>query len=56
MIVIGTLFVYIFALSDDNMSRREQTMVSGPVSVKCSMVRVGQTRTTKGDGDPMPVH
>jgi magnesium-transporting ATPase (P-type) len=28
MIVIGTLFVYVFALSDDHMSRREQTMVS----------------------------
>ncbi|KAF8234424.1 calcium-transporting ATPase [Tricholoma matsutake] len=26
MIVIGTLFVYVFALEDDNMSRREQTM------------------------------
>ncbi|KAF9463547.1 Ca-transporting ATPase [Collybia nuda] len=26
MIVIGTLFVYMFALEDDNMSRREQTM------------------------------
>jgi P-type Ca2+ transporter type 2C len=28
LIVIGTLFVYVFALEDDNMSRREQTMVS----------------------------
>lgn len=28
MIVLGTLFVYAFALSDDRMSRREQTMVS----------------------------
>lgn len=27
MIVAGTLFVYIFALSDDRMSKREQTMV-----------------------------
>ena len=27
MIVIGTLFVYVFALEDENMSRREQTMV-----------------------------
>ena len=27
IIVIGTLFVYVFALEDDNMSRREQTMV-----------------------------
>jgi P-type Ca2+ transporter type 2C len=26
MIVFGTLFVYMYALSDDNMSRREQTM------------------------------
>lgn len=26
IIVIGTLFVYVFALEDDNMSRREQTM------------------------------
>ncbi|KAJ7478603.1 Ca-transporting ATPase [Mycena galericulata] len=26
IIVLGTLFVYIFALEDDNMSRREQTM------------------------------
>ncbi|KAJ7672090.1 hypothetical protein B0H17DRAFT_1017457 [Mycena rosella] len=26
IIVVGTLFVYIFALEDDNMSRREQTM------------------------------
>ena len=28
IIVIGTLFIYMFALSDDHMSRREQTMVS----------------------------
>jgi P-type Ca2+ transporter type 2C len=28
IIVIGTLFIYRFALSDDDMSRREQTMVS----------------------------
>jgi magnesium-transporting ATPase (P-type) len=28
IIVIGTLFIYRFALSDDEMSRREQTMVS----------------------------
>ena len=28
MIVIGTLLLYVFALSDDHMSRREQTMVS----------------------------
>jgi len=28
MIVLGTLFVYVFALSDEEMSRREQTMVS----------------------------
>ena len=27
IIVIGTLFIYTFALSDDHMSRREQTMV-----------------------------
>jgi Ca2+-transporting ATPase len=27
IIVVGTLFVYIFALSDDKMSKREQTMV-----------------------------
>lgn len=27
MIVFGTLFVYVFALSDDDVSRREQTMV-----------------------------
>lgn len=27
MIVLGTLFVYIYALSDDRMSKREQTMV-----------------------------
>lgn len=28
MIVLGTLFVYVFGLSDDEMSRREQTLVS----------------------------
>lgn len=28
IIVLGTLFVYVFALEDDNVSRREQTMVS----------------------------
>ena len=28
IIVVGTLFIYKFALSDDHMSRREQTMVS----------------------------
>jgi P-type Ca2+ transporter type 2C len=28
IIVVGTLFLYMFALSDDHMSRREQTMVS----------------------------
>lgn len=27
IIVIGTLFIYMFALSDEHMSRREQTMV-----------------------------
>lgn len=27
MIVVGTLFVYVFALEDDDVSRREQTMV-----------------------------
>ena len=27
IIVIGTLFVYMYALADDRMSRREQTMV-----------------------------
>lgn len=27
IIVVGTLFIYIFALSDDRMTRREQTMV-----------------------------
>ena len=27
IIVFGTLFVYTFALEDDDMSRREQTMV-----------------------------
>lgn len=27
IIVVGTLFIYKFALSDDHMSRREQTMV-----------------------------
>lgn len=29
IIVVETLFIYIYALSDDKMSRREQTMVSG---------------------------
>ena len=33
MIVLGTLFVYTYALSDDHMSRREQTMVSSPISI-----------------------
>ena len=27
IIVVGTLFIYYFALSDDHMSRRDQTMV-----------------------------
>lgn len=27
IIVMGTLFIYMFALSDEHMSRREQTMV-----------------------------
>ncbi len=27
IIVVGTLFVYMYALADDRMSRREQTMV-----------------------------
>jgi Ca2+-transporting ATPase len=27
IIVVGTLFIYYFALSDDQMSRRDQTMV-----------------------------
>lgn len=31
IIVAGTLFVYMFALDDDKMSRREQTMVSSPL-------------------------
>jgi P-type Ca2+ transporter type 2C len=30
IIVSGTLFIYYFALSDDHMSRREQTMVRSP--------------------------
>ena len=29
IIVVETLFIYLYALSDDKMSRREQTMVSG---------------------------
>lgn len=34
IIVIETLFIYIYALSDDKMSRREQTMASSsPPSV-----------------------
>ena len=28
IIVVGTLFIYVFALKDKDMSRREQTMVS----------------------------
>lgn len=28
VIVVGTMYIYLYALSDDNMSRREQTMVS----------------------------
>lgn len=32
IIVVETLFIYIYALSDDKMSRREQTMVSGSSS------------------------
>ena len=27
IIVVGTLFVYVFALEDNSMSKREQTMV-----------------------------
>jgi hypothetical protein len=32
IIVVETLFIYVYALSDDRMSRREQTMVSSPLS------------------------
>lgn len=31
IIVVGTLFVYVYALDDSHMSRREQTMVSALV-------------------------
>lgn len=33
IIVIGTLFIYMYALSDEHMSRREQTMVCHITSV-----------------------
>lgn len=33
MIVVGTMYIYLYALSDDDMSRREQTMVRHPVTV-----------------------
>lgn len=33
IIVVETLFIYIYALSDDRMSRREQTMVRGSSSI-----------------------
>lgn len=32
IIVVETLFIYIYALSDDRMSRREQTMVSSSIT------------------------
>jgi len=37
IIVVETLFIYIYALSDDRMSRREQTMVSDPSSIRHSI-------------------
>lgn len=36
IIVVETLFIYIYALSDDKMSRREQTMVNSSLSVLSS--------------------
>jgi Ca2+-transporting ATPase len=34
VIVVGTLFIYYFALSDDHhMSRRDQTMVCAPLTI-----------------------
>lgn len=41
IIVIGTLFIYMFALSDEHMSRREQTMVRTCAFIlllKCSLI------------------
>ena len=40
IIVIGTLFVYVFALEDENMSRREQTMVRCQLSFHFSWLRM----------------
>ena len=36
LIVVETLFIYLYALSDDKMSRREQTMVSGSLLIEHS--------------------
>jgi len=38
MIVLGTLFVYRFALDEEGMSRREQTMASYPAQARSSIV------------------
>ena len=42
IIVVGTLFVYVYALDDSHMSRREQTMVSVLVMLSTQM-RVRRT-------------
>lgn len=39
MIVVGTMYIYLYALSDEDMSRREQTMVRCPVGTSAAAVR-----------------
>jgi Ca2+-transporting ATPase len=45
IIVCGTLFIYYFALSDDHMSRREQTMVRLPPAQRVPADQPPQTFT-----------
>lgn len=40
IIVVGTLFIYMFALSDDHMSRREQTMVCYFLHFRSSVIHL----------------
>lgn len=39
MIVLGTLFIYVYETSDGSMSRRDQTMVSSPHAVRANCAR-----------------
>jgi Ca2+-transporting ATPase len=48
IIVAGTLFIYYFALSDDHMSRRDQTMV-GPAILTHTLSGVTVTGSVRSD-------